>query len=197
MEPRRRLVRLGLVEGAVAIADRAEPRREQPARAGLEVVPDRPEGFPGFYATHHANIARALALTLGDPELGVEATDEAMTRAYQRWHQVSTYRNPQGWVYRVGLNWARSSLRRRRRTTSAAWLEEIPVDDPQPRDPRLARALAGLDPKHRSVVVLRYLLDWSVDQTADALQIAPGTVKSRLHRALSQLEERLAAEEKP
>jgi RNA polymerase sigma-70 factor (ECF subfamily) len=161
------------------------------------VITDPASGFEAFYLAHHATIVRALALTLGDNQLGAEATDEAMTRAYQRWSQVSTYRNPEGWVYRVGLNWARSFLRKRRRTTSSPFVDETPVHDPSPADPALAAALAALDPKHRSVVVLRYLLDWSVDQTAEALEIAPGTVKSRLHRALSQLETRLGPPEEP
>ncbi|MEM7285892.1 MAG: sigma-70 family RNA polymerase sigma factor [Actinomycetota bacterium] len=183
----------------------APPKRARPAGAetrddGIEVdfdVPARVTAealtFEAFYAEHHAPVARALALTLGDTGLGVEAADEAMTRAYQRWSQVAGYANPAGWVYRVGLNWARSFLRRRRRTTSSPYIEEAPVEDPQPTDPSLARALAALDPKHRSVVVLRYLLDWSVDQTAEALDIAPGTVKSRLHRALAQLETHMSA----
>ena len=52
-------------------------------------------------------------------------------------------------------------------------------------------ALRRLDVKLRSVVVCRLLLDWSVDETADALRIKPGTVKSRLHRALAMLERSL------
>ena len=173
-------------------ADAPAPARvEAPARA------PRARSFEAFYTEHHAPVARALALTLGDTGLGVEATDEAMTRAYQRWSQVSAYDNPAGWVYRVGLNWARSFLRRRRRTTSSPYIDDTPVEDPQPSDPALASALAALDPKHRSVVVLRYLLDWSVDQTAEALDIAPGTVKSRLHRALAQLETTMTAAQEP
>jgi DNA-directed RNA polymerase specialized sigma24 family protein len=43
----------------------------------------------------------------------------------------------------------------------------------------------------RAVVVCRLLLDWSVDQTAAALRLKAGTVKSRLHRALAQLERTL------
>ncbi len=58
-------------------------------------------------------------------------------------------------------------------------------------DPALDAALGELDVEQRSVVVLRYLLDWSVAETAAALEIAPGTVKSRLSRALHQLEVRL------
>lgn len=55
-------------------------------------------------------------------------------------------------------------------------------------DPSLARALAQLDFDQRTVVVLRFHLDWSTDQIATALEIPPGTVKSRLHRGLRRLE---------
>lgn len=195
MEPTHRVRRLGLVKGALAIAEGNEITGD--VGGAIDAPTASPAGFSAFYAEHHDSVARALALTLGDAELGAEAADEAMTRAYQRWATVQSYRNPPGWVYRVGLNWARSFLRKRRRATSSPHLDDSPIDDPAPRDPYLAAALAALDAKHRSVVVLRYYLDWSVEQTADALQIAPGTVKSRLHRALSQLEIALAEEETP
>lgn len=151
--------------------------------------------FDTFYTENHAPISRALSLTLGDNDLGNEATDEAMTRAYQRWGAVQTYDNPQGWVYRVGLNWARSFLRKRKRVQPSIYIQDVGVEDAPVRDPALARALAGLDDKQRSVVVLRYFLDWSVEETAAALDVAPGTVKSRLHRALAQLEQKLADDE--
>ena len=71
--------------------------------------------FDTFYAAHRDQIARALSLSLRNPDLGAEAADEAFVRACQRWAEVSTFTNPQGWVYRVGMNWARSWLRRARR----------------------------------------------------------------------------------
>ena len=145
--------------------------------------------FDEFYSEHRDRIARALSLSLRDAELGGDAADEAFTRACQRWNQVSGYDNPEGWVYRVAMNWARSWLRRKRRerekqpllvTDSAAEDRLVDLD--------LERALASLSADHRSVVVARFFLDWSVSQTADALDLAPGTVKSRLSRALEQLE---------
>ena len=51
---------------------------------------------------------------------------------------------------------------------------------------------AGLPLDQRSVVVLRYYLDWSTEEMAEAMGVAPGTVKSRLHRALRRLERALA-----
>lgn len=50
-------------------------------------------------------------------------------------------------------------------------------------------ALAGLGARHREVVVLRFCLQLSELETAEALRVPPGTVKSRLSRALQQLSE--------
>jgi RNA polymerase sigma-70 factor (ECF subfamily) len=58
-------------------------------------------------------------------------------------------------------------------------------------DPAIALALDDLSIDHRAVVVCRLLLGWSEAQTADALAIRPGTVKSRLSRASTQLARRL------
>ena len=141
--------------------------------------------FDGFYRDHRDRIAAALALTCRNAALGAEAADEAMARAYARWDHVATMANPSGWVYRVGLNWTRSLLRRRTREDLGEVAELASVDPDVSVD--LDRALAGLDVAHRSVVVCRHLLGMSTAETAHALDIAEGTVKSRLSRALDAL----------
>ena len=152
-------------------------------------APDGGEAFTEFYRADYANIARALGYTLGNVDLGREATDEAMARAYARWDKIRDYDSPAGWVYRVGLNWAYSV--RRRMLRSLPFSEHPSFSEPPISDPAIAQALRKLDVKLRAVVVCRLLLDWSVDETADALRIRPGTVKSRLHRALASLERSL------
>lgn len=146
--------------------------------------------FEAFYETSRRHIFRALALTLGNSDLAADAVDEAMARAYQHWRTVSTFDNQAGWVYRVGLNWARSRLRKRRR--------EVLSEEPPERstevtfsDPDLERVVMSLPLEARSVVVLRFYLDWSTDEVAGALGIRPGTVKSRLHRAMNELRQQL------
>jgi RNA polymerase sigma factor (sigma-70 family) len=52
-------------------------------------------------------------------------------------------------------------------------------------------ALATLPPKHRAILLLRFLADRSVDEVADMLSIPPGTVKSQTHAGLSALRRRL------
>jgi len=148
-----------------------------------------PRTFTSFYEDRYTEIGRALAFTLGDTALAAEATDEAMARAFARWSTVQRYDNPSGWVYRVGLNWARSVHRRAARRLPLRGRDE--VVQPPVADPAISRALGDLDVRLRAVVVCRCLLDWSVEETAHALGIKSGTVKSRLHRALGLLESAL------
>jgi RNA polymerase sigma-70 factor (ECF subfamily) len=145
-------------------------------------------GFDGFFHEHHAAIVRALSLALGDEHLGRDAASEGFARALQRWNKVSRYDNPTGWVYRVGLNWGRSRWRKTRREVSAAagHGHERQVEQAE-FDPRLPDALARLSTEHRAVIVARFHFDWSEQEIADALGIRPGTVKSRLSRALERL----------
>ncbi len=146
-------------------------------------------GFDDFFHANHVKIVRALALALGDEHLARDAASEGFAKALQRWSRVNRYDNPAGWVYRAGLNWGRSRWRKTRREVSVHGVEhrEPLSAEPQPIDPRLTPALRGLSIDHRVVVVARYYLDWSEQQIADALGIRPGTVKSRLSRALDAL----------
>ena len=159
----------------------------EPEILEITVVPTEisDHGFDRFYRVHHNRIAKGLAFSLGDVDLAAEATDEAFVRAYERWAKVQRLDRPDAWVYRVASNWATSVLRRRRRSPHR--LYEPNVDAPAIADPAVHAGLAALDVKHRSVVVCRYLLGWSVAETAAALGLREGTVKSRLHRALQTL----------
>jgi RNA polymerase sigma-70 factor (ECF subfamily) len=162
-----------------------EPDAAPPEPPGAASPPGARD-FTGFYRQAWPGIARGLALALGDRDLAVEATDEAMARAYARWARVSAYDNPAGWVYRVGLNWAHSRHRRLARRLPFAHRDELaPVPAT---DPAVRTALMKLPVALRSVVVCRLLLDWSVAETAAAIGVRPGTVQSRLHRALRTLE---------
>ena len=136
-------------------------------------------GFEDFYREERPQILRSITFTVRDPDLALEVTDEAFARACERWDQLQATGNRPGWVYRVALNlarnrWRRLSLERRKPPSppAAAWLDQFA-------DPALARALEDLPLDQRAVVV------------AAALDIAPGTVKSRLHRALRWLAEQL------
>jgi RNA polymerase sigma factor (sigma-70 family) len=169
-------------------------RREAVARVpGMRATapraaPEATDSFESFYRGQVDTIYRALAMTLTDPGLAREATDEAMLRAYVRWSTVGGYENPSGWVYRVGLNWATSRWRRTSRERPLS--TEDRSGSSEPPDPAGLAALAALGHltvKHRAVVVARVLLDLSTAETATVLGIPENTVKSRLARALASL----------
>ncbi len=151
--------------------------------------------FDTFYEPARESVIRALTATLGSSELAVEATDEALARAVQRWGRVGTHDNPAGWVYRVGLNYARNRKRavnlRLRRPIGDGLEAVVAAPDSSVADPAIRDALLSLSLDQRAVVVCRLWLGWSEHQTAEALSLRPGTVKSRLSRALSKLERRL------
>jgi len=124
-----------------------------------------------------------------------EAHDLVQTtllRCYTSWRKVQKADDRDAYVYRILLNCHRDSRRRR-------WWGEQPAESlpEQPTSPdatlhvdvadAVDRALGALSKVNREVVVLRYYAHLSEQQTAQVLGIAPGTVKSRLSRALAQL----------
>ncbi len=152
------------------------------------------EDFEAFYRAHVDRVYRALAVTLRRDDLAAEAVAEAMARPWTKWATVGALENPAGWVFRVGLNWATSWWRKARR-------ERPPGDRPDQahrgstETEVLARDAVGRLPRpQRAVVTCRILLDLSTAETADALRISEGTVKSRLSRALAELRRDLTEE---
>ena len=162
----------------------------------LTVTEVEPAEFDIFYDSWRDPIRRALALTIGDTTLADEAIDEAMTRALSRWQKIGSYERPEGWVYRVGLNFARGVYRKRRwevlqeiDAASVVWTRS------EPSFIEVLDAVGRLSLKLRSVVVARFYLDWTMAEIAESLDVPEGTVKSRLSRALERLAEEL--KEKP
>jgi len=145
--------------------------------------------FAAFWRAERDRLYRALHLTVGDADLAADAVDEAMARAWQRWDRIGEYERPEAWVFRVAYN-SSVSWRRKRARRPVRPIEELdqPVTDGIG-DPDLLAAVQALPPGLRATVVLRFLLDWPAEQAAAALGVAPGTVRSRTHRALSKLQQ--------
>ena len=111
---------------------------------------------------------------------------------------VSTY------LRKIAMNLSLNALKRRTRDRSRLVRRDVaiaPLDEPSvaavdieqhERRDAVRRAVAQLGEKHRSVVVLRLLEGLSTNETADALQLPPGTVMSRLSRGMRELAQRLA-----
>ena len=141
-----------------------------------------------------ANLDRSYALAaviLGDRGEAEEATHDAVCAA---WRGLDRLRDPaalEAWFTRILVNACRDHLRRRRIRPLAVELPEALPGPEGPGDPaaldELERALDGLSPEHRTVIVLRFWADLSLEEIAERTGERPGTVKSRLHYALAHL----------
>lgn len=142
--------------------------------------------FARFYETTRDQVYRTVLLATRHPERAEDAVHEAYTRALSQWDRVAAHPNPAAWVARVALNQATSWWRLRRREVPDPPDLRVVVDE-APIDAAIIRIVWNLPRRQRQVLALRILLDQSTDETGRILGLAPGTVKTHLHRALGEL----------
>lgn len=146
-----------------------------------------------------SHLGRALGLAcyiLGNADEAEDATQEAMTRAWKARRSLRRIESFDAWIDRIVVNTCRERLRRKRKVREVAQTDE---GEPEPRDAfgallardSIGRALLSLSADQRTVVVLRYWRDLSLEQIAERMGWPLGTVKSRLHYALAAIRERL------
>jgi RNA polymerase sigma-70 factor (ECF subfamily) len=149
-----------------------------------------------FYTEHADALWRYAMRLTGDRARAEDVVQETLLRAWQHPHAFEdSERSPRAWLFRVARNMIideRRSSRFRREVSSPDGSDEFEQRGPDEVDAALDRlliadALTHLSPEHRAVVRRSYYLGWTVAQIADDLQIAEGTVKSRLHYALHAL----------
>jgi RNA polymerase sigma-70 factor (sigma-E family) len=132
----------------------------------------------------------AYALT-GDRGHAEDVAQTAFARAYASWPRIVRTRNPEAYVRRIVVNENRNRFRKRRvaERLTASPPEYGAADVTGESDERAAliAALQRLGPKQRAVIMLRYWLDLTEVEAADALNISVGTVKSQASRALASL----------
>lgn len=148
------------------------------------------ESFTDFVRSSTASLTRTAWLLTGDHALAQDLVQNAYAKTLRAWDRVA---GPGALAYaRSAVVTGNVDRWRRTRGEVAVGLEfERPSPDRfedrvADRD-RVARMLATLTPTQRRVVVLRYHEDLSEAQTAEALGMTVGAVKSAAHRALAAL----------
>lgn len=136
-----------------------------------------------FRAFHHEvepRLRRAIVALVGI-DRAHDAVADALTWAWENWHDVENFTNPAGYLYRV----ARSRLRDRR-PARVRYLPAPEVRVPHV-EPGLPDALTALPRRQREVVWLVYACDWSYREVADALGISTSAVGTHASRGLAAL----------
>lgn len=151
----------------------------------------RDEEFGEFVAARWPRLVRSAVLLGCSPAEAEDVVQAALERCLVRWSAVQRASDRDAYVHRVLINTFTSS--RRRRWTGERPTEVLPdraADDDTARvddADAVLRALARLPHEQRAAVVLRYYAHLTEQQMASVLDVAAGTVKSRLSRALSAL----------
>lgn len=148
--------------------------------------PEGPAGFEQFVAARRTALLRSAYLLTGNHDDAEDLVQVALVKAVPHWHRIAG--RPEPYVRRILARESISRWRRRRwREVATDQLPERvqPVGDHD--DPDLRAALARLAPRQRAVIVLRYYEDLTERQTADALGVSVGTVKSQARDGLARL----------
>jgi RNA polymerase sigma factor (sigma-70 family) len=146
--------------------------------------------FEVFCAAISPRVLRALAAQVGDPGVAEELAQETLIRVALHWKKVVTMDRPDLWTMRVATNLGRSWWRRRyveRRVNEQAARTATWVHQDDRLAAELREGLAQLPTRQRQAVTLRYLLGYPVEDVAEILGCAPGTVKSLTHRGIDAL----------
>jgi RNA polymerase sigma-70 factor (sigma-E family) len=150
---------------------------------------DGQAGFEEFVAARRQALLRTAYLLTGQHQDAEDLVQVALIKAVSHWRKIAS--TPEPYVRKILAREAISRWRARRwRETSSADLPEVEVPAPDVTEREAMRvALLRLAPRQRAVVVLRYYDDLTERQTADALGISVGTVKSQARDALARLRE--------
>lgn len=159
-------------------------------------APRHEDEFREFVTGRRGGLVRAaMLLSSGDPHRAEDLVQDVLLRMYLSWPRIRT-ETCDAYAYRVLVNVHLDDRRRRhvRHEAARADVPEVAVRDPEPIDTDAAvfRALAQLSPRMRAAVVLRFVLDLSVADSADALGCSEGNVKSQTARGLAQLRSALS-----
>ena len=147
----------------------------------------------------HQPVARFLFHLIGRAEPLPDLCQEVFVRVYEHRSRYRETGSFSAWLYRIALNVARDSLRRRRREPRSLGEEELAAEEHSPaviceraeRGRIVAQSIAELPEPLRVALVLRHYEEMSFEQIARLLGEPASTIKSRFGVALRRLRERL------
>ncbi len=139
------------------------------------------DAFRVFVTASEPRLRQALSASLGG-QAGRDAAVDALSHGWENWESVSSMENPIGYLYVVGRDRGRKSLRRNRPVFYEADPARLPWIEPS-----LPSALESLPDRQREVVVLLHCYQWTMSEVADLLSISKSTVQNHAERGLTSL----------
>ena len=163
--------------------------------------------FGQLVRTHQGFALRVAYLVVRDPSEAEDVTQDAFVKAYRSLDRFRAEAPFRPWLLRIVRNEALNRVRStKRRDSLALQISSDPVSGDAAPSPeaevmsqdergRLLGLIEDLPERYRRVIVHRYLLDLSEEETSEILGLPLGTVKSRSSRALQRLRKSIALED--
>ena len=168
------------------LSGRDEPARVRGAQRGSA------SDLEALFRTHWPRSFRAAYLVTHDAGAAEDIAQESFLAAIRALDRFDRRRPFGPWLHRIVVNRAIDWTRARALRGEVELVDSTAAPAAREADGgEMLSALARLSPEHRAVVVMRYLLDLTPGEIADALGLPRGTVNSRLRRGLDALGEEL------
>lgn len=172
--------------------------------AGPAVIAPRwaaDEALEELYAAHWRQLVRLSVLLVHDTGAAEEIVQDAFVAMHDRWNRLRDPDHALAYLRQTVVNRSRSALRHRAVVRRHLERQPHPVDVPPADEPAIATdrrravldAMRQLPQRQREVIALRYFLDLSEADIADALGISRGAVKSHASRGSATLRSLLSA----
>jgi RNA polymerase sigma-70 factor (sigma-E family) len=167
--------------------------------AGRATEPAAAQDFHAFVDAHLSELSRLAFMLSGDRDAADDLAADALLAAWRQWDRVSSADSRLAYVRGIVVNLASSRVRRLVRERSRLVLLRSDARLAVTRGPDtpaivdLREALARLPKGQRACLVLRHGLGLSEVETAAALGISVGTVKSQTSKGAAQLRRRIGA----
>jgi RNA polymerase sigma-70 factor (sigma-E family) len=167
--------------------------RSLDARPAVEPDPQEPRTLADLYRDHRMRMVRLASLLVDDPLTAEDVVQEAFTGLHRHWSGLRDEAAAVAYLRTAVVNGSRSVLRRRRTArdyvpphqVNARSAESLAMLSAEHQ--AVVDALGTLPPRQREVLVLRYYLDLSEAEIADAIGISRGAVKSHASRGMAAL----------
>jgi DNA-directed RNA polymerase specialized sigma24 family protein len=143
------------------------------------------KSFEEFVGDARHRLSFALAAAYG-PEVGAEATSEALAYAWENWDRLQGMQNPIGYLYRVGQSRAKRFFWKRPPVAP-----DLPAHSDPWVEPGLPAALGRLTRRQRIAVVLVEGFGWTQLEVAELLGLSRSSVQKHLSRGLAHLRSEL------
>jgi RNA polymerase sigma-70 factor (sigma-E family) len=156
------------------------------------------EAFTEFAVARSAALFRtAYLITGGDHQLAQDLLQASLVKTYLAWSRLRDVGKAEAYTRRTMVTTATSWRRRRSfHERPSGTLPDVAADDwgeAASTHASIVAALRTLPPRQRAAVVLRYYVDLTETQTAEAMGCSVGTVKSQVFAGLARLRQQLGA----